>query len=81
VFGTLLYDYGILCFLIGFIATYVGHVNVTYLMKKLQRNSIIAFCLGLVVLVSAILMTLESIIAIVSGQTGHSKGVCDAVSG
>jgi uncharacterized membrane protein YfcA len=78
VFGLLIPDYGIVCFLIGFIATYIGHESIYYWMKRLKRNSIIAFSLGFAVLISAILMTLESVVAIVSGQTGHTRGICEA---
>lgn len=80
VFGLLIPDYAIVLFFIGFLATYVGHQSMTYWMKRLKRNSLIAFSLGLVVLISAILMTLESVLAILYGHRDTSKGgICDAI--
>merc|ERR1712176_1472456 len=48
VFGLLLKDYAIVCFVIGFVATFGGQVLLGYLMGsvgqgKVQRNSYIAF--------------------------------------
>ena len=65
IFGLLVYDYAIACFLVGFVATLAGQTIMTVLMKKYgQRHSYIAFSIGIVVAISAICMTVESVIAI-----------------
>ena len=75
-FGLLLFDYGIACVLIGFVATLAGQIGLSYLMKKAQRNSYIAFSIGWVVLLSAFLMTIQSLISMASGEKHHSGGIC-----
>lgn len=77
VFGLLIFDYGVVCFIMGFIATFVGQIGLSYLMKKFQRNSYIAFSIGAVVALSAILMTAESVISLAEGEShGSSGGIC-----
>ena len=76
VFGLLVMDYGILCLLIGFLATLVGQLGLAALMKRSKRNSLIAFSIGGVVLLSALLMTIQSIVAYVEGKRHHSGGIC-----
>jgi len=76
VFGLLIPDYATVCLVIGFVATYVGQVALNYLMKKYQRNSYIAFSIGGVVLLSAFLMTIQSMMSIAEGSSGKSGGVC-----
>lgn len=66
VFGLLLPDYGILLFTVGFLSTLFGQMCLAYLMKQSKRNSYIAFSIGFVVLISAILMTFQSILSIVT---------------
>ena len=73
VFGLLLTDYAVLCVAIGFLATYVGQVGLAVLMKRYKRNSLIAFSIGAVVLLSALLMTIQFI---VEGKPHHSGGIC-----
>jgi len=75
-FGLLVFDYGVVCLLVGFVATFVGQIGLTYLMKKAQRNSYIAFSIGGVVLLSAFLMTIQSMISMASGEKHHSGGIC-----
>jgi uncharacterized membrane protein YfcA len=76
VFGLLVPDYAAVCLLIGFVATFGGQIFLTYLMKKFQRNSLIAFSIGAVVLLSAFLMSIQSLLSIAAGETHHSGGVC-----
>merc|ERR1712194_77680 len=56
VFGLMIFDYSIACFIVGFIATFVGQVILNQMMKKNNRNSYIAFSIGFIVLLSAFLM-------------------------
>jgi len=76
VFGLLLPDYALVCVSVGFLATYVGQIGLTYLMKKFQRNSLIAFSIGGVVLLSAFLMTIQSLISLAEKKHHHSGGIC-----
>jgi len=69
VFGLLIYDYAIFCFVLGFLSTWIGQKVLSYLMKKSQRKSYIAFLIGGVVLVSAFLMTIQSVISMAEKST------------
>uniref|UniRef100_A0A7S4JJ89 Uncharacterized protein n=1 Tax=Odontella aurita TaxID=265563 RepID=A0A7S4JJ89_9STRA len=76
VFGLLVPDYAIICFVIGFIATLFGQIGLFYLMAKYKRNSYIAFSIGGVVLLSAFLMTIQSLVSMAEGAHHHSGGIC-----
>jgi len=77
VFGLLVPDYAFVCLFIGFTATYVGQIVLYYLMNKYQRNSYIAFSIGGVVLLSACLMTIQSMVSLAEGDNHHqSGGIC-----
>lgn len=76
VFGLLIHDYAIVCLVIGFVATYVGQIVLYYLMNKYERNSYIAFSIGGVVLLSAFLMTIQSLVSMAEGGGRHAGGVC-----
>ena len=76
VFGLLIWDYAFICILVGFFTTLVGQYGLSYLMKKYQRNSYIAFSVGIVVLLSAFLMTIQSLISMAEGRKGSTGGVC-----
>lgn len=76
VFGLILPDYAVACLLIGFGATYIGHVILYYYIRKWNRNSFIAFSIGLVVLLSSILMTMQTTLSLLKGDTGHAHGIC-----
>lgn len=78
VFGLLVPDYAVVCGLLGFVATVAGQLGLGYMMKKAkaQRNSYIAFSIGLVVLLSAFLMTIQSLLSMAAGEKHHSGGIC-----
>jgi len=76
VFGLLDPQYGPMCFCIGFIATYFGQIGLSILMRRAQRNSYIAFSMGGVVLLSAIMMTVQSLLSIAEGEHHSSGGIC-----
>jgi uncharacterized membrane protein YfcA len=77
VFGLLDPQYGPICFGIGFIATYFGQIGLSILMKRAQRNSYIAFSIGGVVALSAILMTIQSMLSLAEGEHHKSGGICE----
>jgi uncharacterized membrane protein YfcA len=76
VFGLLVWDYAFVCLVIGFLATLVGQIGLSYLMKKFQRNSLIAFSIGGVVLLSALLMTIQSLVSMAESSHHHAGGIC-----
>lgn len=80
VFGLLITDYAIACLFIGFIATFVGQVIMGHFMKKYGRSSYIAFSIGIVVLLSAFLMSIQSLLAMADGEGGDSGGVCSVAA-
>jgi uncharacterized membrane protein YfcA len=65
VFGRLLNAYAVICLITGFLATLLGQTLMSMLMKKYNRNSYIAYAIGIVVGLSAIAMTIESILAMI----------------
>jgi uncharacterized membrane protein YfcA len=75
-FGLLLPDYALVCVLVGFLVTVAGQLGLSYLMKKAQRNSYIAFSIGSVVLLSAFLMTFQSVLSIASGEKHNAGEIC-----
>ena len=77
VFGLLDMDYALICLLLGFVSTYVGQIGLFYLMEKFQRNSYIAFSIGGIVLLSAFLMTVQSLISMAdAGGPKDPAGLC-----
>mmetsp|Transcript_17478 Transcript_17478/g.35935 ORF Transcript_17478/g.35935 Transcript_17478/m.35935 type:complete len:540 (+) Transcript_17478:71-1690(+) len=76
VFGLLDPQYGPVCFCIGFVATYFGQIGLAILMRRAKRNSYIAFSMGGVVLLSAIMMTVQSLLSIAEGEHHRSGGIC-----
>eukprot|EP00549_Striatella_unipunctata_P025848 CAMPEP_0118716266 /NCGR_PEP_ID=MMETSP0800-20121206/27394_1 /TAXON_ID=210618 ORGANISM="Striatella unipunctata, Strain CCMP2910" /NCGR_SAMPLE_ID=MMETSP0800 /ASSEMBLY_ACC=CAM_ASM_000638 /LENGTH=420 /DNA_ID=CAMNT_0006622645 /DNA_START=137 /DNA_END=1399 /DNA_ORIENTATION=+ len=72
IFGLLVTDYAVACLVLGFVATIVGQTVMSLLLRRYKRNSYIAFSIGIVVAISAICMSTESIISL-RGQ-GMSRG-------
>lgn len=69
-------DYAFICLAIGFFSTLAGQIGLNYLMKKAQRNSYIAFSIGGVVLLSAVLMGFQSILSMAANEHHHAGGIC-----
>jgi uncharacterized membrane protein YfcA len=78
VFGLIDFDYAVICIIIGFFATLIGQIGLSYVMKKNDRNSYIAFSIGGVVLLSALLMTIQSLVSAAEkkDRSHGSGGVC-----
>ena len=76
VFELLVHDYAVVCLLVGFPATYCGQIALYYLMSKYERNSYIAFSIGSDVLLSALLMTVQSLVSMAEGGGKHPGGIC-----
>lgn len=76
VFGLLDREYALICFATGFVSTYFGQIGLSILMRRAQRNSYIAFSIGGVVLLSALLMTIQSMLSLAEGEHHKSGGIC-----
>lgn len=69
-FGTLTWDYAWFLFVVGLITTTVGQYGVGYLVDKYKRYSYISMSIGAVVLISTVLMGLQSIFSLIEAQEG-----------
>jgi hypothetical protein len=85
VFGLILKDFAIFAFFVGFVATFIGQLIMRYARqaksasgRTFERNSFTAFAIGGVVLVSALLMTIEYVFTIVE-QPDSEVGLCDGL--
>lgn len=79
VYGLMVTDYAIVGAILGFCATFIGQTVMSRILAKSKRNSYIAFSIGFVVLLSALLMTLESVLHLVSEEQNEEfGGICDS---
>lgn len=69
-FGTLTWDYAWFLFVVGLITTTIGQYIVGYFVDKYKRYSYISMSIGAVVLISTILMGLQSIFSLIEAQEG-----------
>ena len=76
VYGLMIPEYAIVCLFLGFCATYLGQTFMSHVIAKSNRNSYIAFSIGVVVLLSALLMTLEFLLQLASGEIEQVGGIC-----
>jgi uncharacterized membrane protein YfcA len=76
VYGLMIPDYAIACSILGFCATYLGQTVISRAIAKSNRNSYIAFSIGGVVLLSSLLMTLEFVLQLDSGEMEEAGGIC-----
>lgn len=77
IFGLVVPDYACFCLVMGFVATTVGQTGMSFLLRKYKRHSYIAFSIGIVVALSAVCMTLESVVNFPGAGTGHTSGLCN----
>jgi hypothetical protein len=72
VFDLILWDYACVCILVGFFASLVGQGVMQRARRSktggsnFERNSFIAYCIGGVIMMSALLMTIQYVLQIVS---------------
>ncbi|KAL9183717.1 hypothetical protein ACHAXT_004573 [Thalassiosira profunda] len=77
VYGLMVTDYAVVGAILGFSATLLGQTVMSRILKKSKRNSYIAFSIGFVVLLSAVLMALESVLHLVSSEENDEfGGIC-----
>jgi uncharacterized membrane protein YfcA len=84
VFGLILTDFAIVGFFVGLVSSYIGQLLMIRARqaqsisgRKFERNSYIAFVIGGIVLVSAILMTIQYVLSIRGGESKEIGKVCD----
>lgn len=79
VYGLLVKDYAVVCVLLGFLSTLLGQTIMNYILGKSKRNSYIAFSIGFVVLLSALLMTFQSVTHLLSDHADEEmSGLCES---
>jgi hypothetical protein len=87
IFNLVLWDYAAVCIAVGFFASIVGQ-GIMYRARQtptegpnFERNSFIAYCIGGVIMLSALLMTMQTVLHIVSyGGSGGERdegGLCE----
>lgn len=86
VFNLVLWDFAIVCFILGFFASLVGQ-RITARAKKgshvsganFERNSFVAYMIGGVIMLSALLMTMQYVLHIVTYNDSNSRegGLCE----
>lgn len=69
-FGTLTWDYAWFFFVLGLLSTVVGQYGVSYLVVKYKRVSLVSLSIGAVVLLSTILMAVQSVFSLVDATSG-----------
>lgn len=86
VFGLILKDFAIMGFCVGFFSSLLGQLLMAQARqarsasgRHFERNSYIAFVIGGVVLVSALLMTLQYVFRIVERPDDDFRHVCESV--
>lgn len=86
VFGLVLWDYAVVCLAIGFLASLMGQIFMKSVRQtnteghaNFERNSFIAYCTGGVILLSALLLTMQYVLKIVSYNDTESDegGLCE----
>ena len=83
----ILVDYAVMGFFVAFFSSLVGQILMGRLRqarsasgRSFERNSYIAFVIGGVVLISAVLMTIQYIFSIVEGPDDDYGNLCDGLT-
>eukprot|EP00541_Cyclophora_tenuis_P019043 CAMPEP_0116552928 /NCGR_PEP_ID=MMETSP0397-20121206/6756_1 /TAXON_ID=216820 /ORGANISM="Cyclophora tenuis, Strain ECT3854" /LENGTH=187 /DNA_ID=CAMNT_0004077927 /DNA_START=282 /DNA_END=845 /DNA_ORIENTATION=- len=76
VYGLVIEDYAVFCLLLGFVATVLGQTAMSYLLRKYNRHSYIAFCIGAVVATSAVFMAFESLVTFATKEEQSNTELC-----
>ena len=81
VFNLIMWDYAVVCFVLGFIGSLIGMGIIQRARQtptgaaNFERNSFIAYCTGSVIMLCALLMTLQYVIQIVrNGDSSYAEG-------
>lgn len=76
VHGKLNYQDAAVCAAGGFGSTFLGQLCMQALLAKSNRHSYIAYSMGLVIGLSAVAMTVESIVSLFHGTDSQESGLC-----
>jgi uncharacterized membrane protein YfcA len=85
IFNLILWDYAAVCFVIGFFASLMGQ-GIMQIARQtstgatnFERNSIIAYCIGGVIMLCALLMTLQYVVQIIGfdNSISYTGGLCE----
>ena len=79
VFGLLDNNYAPGLFAMGFTSTLFGQIVMGYLLRRTNRQSFIAFSVGIVVALATVCMTVQSILSMGSGGSTGGMGICTTV--
>ena len=86
VFGLILKDFAIAGFFIGFFAALTGHSLMRQARqvtgpsgRKFERNSFLTFAVGGIVLISALLMTIQYVLKTIQEPEEDDGGLCDGL--
>ena len=77
-FGLLKMDYAIPMVFMGLALTFVGQLGLSAIIKALKRDSLIIFTIAAVVGLSAMLMGLHSVMAMMKPGHEQEASFCDA---
>ena len=78
VYGEINYNYAVVCVAVGFVSTVVGQFLMGSLLARYNRHSYIAYSVALVVGISTLAMTVESVLAIAQGHSRQGAGMCSS---
>jgi len=79
VFGLVQLDYAKRLFWVGILATVVGQIGMSYVIKKSGRSSFVAFSIGAVVALSTVLMGAHGLMSLAyaaEDEPEHQAGIC-----
>lgn len=85
IFNLIAWDYAIVSFVIGFFASLVGQAIIKRAQSSngasnFERNSFIAYCIGGVIMMSALLMTMQYVLHVVKYEKesqSQEGGLCE----
>eukprot|EP00026_Physarum_polycephalum_P007587 Phypoly_transcript_07651.p1 GENE.Phypoly_transcript_07651~~Phypoly_transcript_07651.p1 ORF type:complete len:492 (+),score=41.04 Phypoly_transcript_07651:75-1550(+) len=80
IIGSVMYDYGVVLFGIGLVASFVGQTSLNWVVEKYKKKSYIIFVIAAVIGMSAILLVVSEVIQFMSSSGGddHFRWSCPA---
>jgi uncharacterized membrane protein YfcA len=81
IFNLVLWDYAVVCIVVGFCASLLGQ-GIMYRARQItptegpnfERNSFIAYCMGGVIMLSSLLMTMQTVLHIADNRSDNDDG-------
>ncbi|EIE22493.1 hypothetical protein COCSUDRAFT_47913 [Coccomyxa subellipsoidea C-169] len=70
-FGGIPFDYGLATFLVGLIFTMVGQVTCYWLMKALDRRSVVVIAMALLMVISMVIIYYEAVVSTIAAVQDH----------